>query len=191
MDDEKKQEELSLVLPKEDEVRAKVIEEFGFDEETEFERIDKAVEREMHNRKMLSSAIGAKVKLRNEADELRKKIPVPAPEPKPEEKVQDLSTTDIIYLAKTDIDESDVEEVTNYAKTMKVSVKEAHEFFKPILAVRAEQRSTATATNTGTGRRSNAKLSDDAFLSNVEKGNLPDSDEEIQRLVALKMVPRK
>lgn len=56
---------------KEDDVRASIISEFGFDPETDKERIDKAVAREIGHRKALSATIGQKIKYR----ELAQKAP--------------------------------------------------------------------------------------------------------------------
>jgi hypothetical protein len=47
-----------------------------------------------------------------------------------------------------------------------------------ILRDRAEERSSAAATNTGTARRGTAKPTADAILSNVEKGKLPDNPDD-------------
>lgn len=57
---------------KEEEVRAEVIAEFGFDEVDDAERIDKAVKREIEGRKKLSDAIGQKIKHRSEKEALLK-----------------------------------------------------------------------------------------------------------------------
>ena len=98
-----------------------------------------------------------------------------------------LSQTDIIYVAKADIHEDDLEEVLTYAKNNKVTVKEAHQYLKPILDVKAEQRKTADGTNTNGGKRGSSKLSDEALLAEADKGKLPESDEDIARLTSLKL----
>ena len=73
--EEAKAEQEALVEAKEDEVRANIIKEFGFDEVDNADLIDKAVARELQHRKSLSQAIGQKVKIRTERDELKKAIP--------------------------------------------------------------------------------------------------------------------
>lgn len=60
-------EQAAAQAPKEEEIRSSVIAEFGFDEVADAERIDKLVTKEMDNRKALSSAIGQKIKWRDEA----------------------------------------------------------------------------------------------------------------------------
>lgn len=98
-----------------------------------------------------------------------------------------LSQTDIIYVAKADIHEEDLEEVLTYAKNNKVTVKEAHQYLKPILDVKAEQRKTAEGASTGGGKRGSSKLSDEALLAEAEKGKLPESDEDMKRLTSLQL----
>ena len=93
-----------------------------------------------------------------------------------------LSQQDVIYLAKVDIHEDDLEEVLTYSKNNKVSVKEAHAYLKPILDVKAETRKTAEATNVNGGKRGSSKLSDEALYENAKSGKLPESYEDIKRL---------
>ena len=57
-------------LPQEEDVRENIITEFGFDEDTDSDRIDRLVEKEMDNSKKLSDAIGQKIKHRDRVKEL-------------------------------------------------------------------------------------------------------------------------
>ena len=98
-----------------------------------------------------------------------------------------LSDTDILYLGKTDIHSDDLQEVLEYAKNNKVSVKQAHEYLKPILDVRIEQRRTAETTNTGGSPHGTGRVSDETLLSNASKGILPESDEDMRRLSFLQI----
>lgn len=98
-----------------------------------------------------------------------------------------LSDTDILYLGKTDIHADDLQEVLDYAKNNKVSVKQAHEYLKPILDVRIEQRRTAETTNTGGSPHGTGRVSDETLLSNASKGILPESDEDMRRLSLLQI----
>lgn len=111
------------------------------------------------------------------------------PEPKPEVKEEvkndsNLSQNDFIYIAKADIHEDDVSDVTNYAKKMGVSVKEAHEHYKPILAERNEERRTASLTQTKGSPRAVNKSKPDELLNQATKGKLPESDDDIDALAA-------
>lgn len=95
----------------------------------------------------------------------------------------ELSQKDVIYLAKSDIHDDDMDEVLKYASKSGVSVKEAHEYLKPILAVKNEQRQTALAANVGTSKRGSGKISGDVLLDKARKGDLPTNDDDIDRLI--------
>lgn len=71
-------DEIVPVEVKEEEVRAKVIADYGFDEVDDQERIDKIVAKEIEHGKKLTSAIGQKIKYRTEL-EIAKKATPPAP----------------------------------------------------------------------------------------------------------------
>ena len=62
-------EQEALKEVKEDEVRAKVIEEFDFDETDDADRIDKLVAKQMEANKALSHAIGQKISQRKAKEE--------------------------------------------------------------------------------------------------------------------------
>jgi hypothetical protein len=97
-----------------------------------------------------------------------------------------LPQSDLLYLAKADIHEEDVEELTTYAEKMGVSVKEAHEFLKPVFDIRQEQRKTAQTTETKSGRGKTQKTGDDYLDTALKTGELPDSDEAMQALILAK-----
>ena len=61
-------------LPQEEDVRENIITEFGFDEDTDSDRIDRLVEKEMDNSKKLSDAIGQKIKHRDRVKELESNV---------------------------------------------------------------------------------------------------------------------
>lgn len=62
--EEQNAEAEALKERKEDEIRAEVIAEFGFDEDNDADKIEKAVKREVAHREKLSGAIGQKIKYR-------------------------------------------------------------------------------------------------------------------------------
>ncbi len=105
-----------------------------------------------------------------------------------------LSTFDMLALQKANIEtEEDLDEVTDYANYKKISVAEALKstFLKATLAEKAEQRTSAMAVNTGTGRRAaSGVISDERLLADSSKGILPDSEEDIARLTRLKFAKR-
>lgn len=134
---------------------------------------------------------GRNQKIRAEkAEKLKKEKEAKIPEqPKPTPVEVKISTKDLLALTKANIDEADIEIVEKYAKFEGISIAEAlkSEIVKATISDRAEKRNVALATNTSSSRRSSAKVSDDALLSNAASGKLPESEEEITRLVRLKM----
>lgn len=110
-----------------------------------------------------------------------------ATEPKPTSN-SDLSGLDILTLSKANVDSEDVEEVVNWAKYKGVSVSEALKSneLNAILNVRKDMRVTANASNTGASRRQTGKLSDEALLNLARSGKMPESEEDLDRLVRLK-----
>lgn len=102
-----------------------------------------------------------------------------------------LSNKDVLYLAKANINEADIDEIVNYAQKMGVTVKDAHEHYAPILKERQEERRTAAATVTKGGNRGVAKETPEAIVAEAEKGNLPDeSDAAIEKLAAARIALR-
>ena len=83
-----KQELEAAQATKEDDVREKIIEEYGFDETDDMDKIDKLVTREVNSAKKLASAIGQKIKQREKAEGLAEELEKrpPKPEEKKEEK---------------------------------------------------------------------------------------------------------
>lgn len=176
--EEKAAEVAATTLPKEDEVRAAIIEEYGFDPEADAERIDKLVAKDMDSRKKLSDAIGQKIKHRNDANSLRSAKPnVQAESP------DGLSNKDVLFLAKADVHEDDMDELVEYAKFKKLPLSEAYKSYKGVLDVKAEERRTAAAANTKGGPRGTSKVSGEDLLAKAETtGEVPTSTEGMQNL---------
>lgn len=99
----------------------------------------------------------------------------------------ELSNKDVLFLAKADVHEDDLDTVLEWAKFKNISVAEAHKQLKTTLDVRAEERRTAEASNVSNVRRGTAKVSDDVLVSNASRNKLPESDEDIERLIAAKL----
>ena len=106
-----------------------------------------------------------------------------------ESKTDGLTTKDTIAIMNAKVHEDDIDEVVDYAKFKKIPVSEALKsgVVKTLLAEKAEQRTVAEATNTSGARRSSAKLTDEALMSNIRGGQLPESDADIQRALKVKM----
>lgn len=104
-------------------------------------------------------------------------------------KSSDLSAIDIIAITKANIDVEDIAVAEKYARFEGISIAEALKTpeLRSILNVKAEQRTTAQATSTGATRRGSSRISDDQLLANASNGRLPESDEDIARLIEAKM----
>jgi hypothetical protein len=99
---------------------------------------------------------------------------------------QALSNKDVLYLAKSDVHEDDIDEVLEWAKFKNISVADAHKSLKPALEIKAEQRKTAEAANISAVRRGPTKASEETLLDNARAGKLPDTEAEIERLIRAK-----
>jgi Glu-tRNA(Gln) amidotransferase subunit E-like FAD-binding protein len=95
----------------------------------------------------------------------------------------ELSTKDLYALMENKVAQDDIDEVREYAQLKKISIAEALKtsLVKTLLSEKAEQRKTSEASNTGGSKRGSGKLSDDAFIAKIDKGDLPESDEDMQR----------
>ncbi len=103
-----------------------------------------------------------------------------------------ISTADVMALAKADVHDDDLERIEKFAKDEGVSIREAlkNDELKAILAVRSEKRATATAANISNVRRGAVKVADEVLVSNASAGKLPTDDADIARLMAAKAKKR-
>jgi len=98
----------------------------------------------------------------------------------------ELAPSDLIALMSNQVIEAeDINEVIAYANFKKISVADALKSaaVKATLQEKNEYRKVAQATNSGTVRRGTSKVSDETLIEKARKGDLPDSDADIQRLV--------
>lgn len=114
-------------------------------------------------------------------------------EKKPVEITGALSEKDLISIVRNEVHDDDLDVVKRFAKLENITVSEAlkRDDLKVILKGKKEQRETAAATNTGSTRRAPAKPSDEALIDRASKGELPQSDEDLERLAAARMNNRK
>lgn len=98
-----------------------------------------------------------------------------------------VSTKDLYALMEAKVPEEDISEVEDYAKYKGISIAEAlkTQAVRSILNEKAEMRNVAIATNTGSGKRVTGRVSDETLLANASKGNFPENDADIDRLVKL------
>lgn len=124
--------EEKLVELVEDEVRNKIVEDYGLDEIEQSDLIDKLVQDKLDNHKKLSTAIRQKIEWRDKAKEGEGK---PKDEPKP--KTEPFQVSDIDKILNEKLEARDLEsldlsdelkrEIQTYAKLNNVSVKKALE----------------------------------------------------------------
>lgn len=123
--------------------------------------------------------------LEAQKDHWRKKAQSSKDESKEEPKSSsDLSSRDLLALAKSDVHENDIDEVLEYARFKKMSVAEALQsgVVKTILSDNAELRKSAEAANTRQVRKGAVKVTSDKLLSDLSKGEVPESKEDAERL---------
>lgn len=118
----------ALKESKEEEIRANVINEYGFNEIDDAERIDKLVAKELKSKEMLSQAIGQKIKYREQLKTIVPPAPV-AP------KTPDVSLDKVQETIKQTLEQRDLEaleypddikaKIQNTAKVNGITVKQA------------------------------------------------------------------
>ncbi len=101
----------------------------------------------------------------------------------------DMSQNDMFAILKADVHEDDVERVQRFAKSEGLSVKDAlkSDELKAILALKAEQRKSASASNVGATKRGTGKVTAESLLEKAQKGEMPESDEDMKRLVLARL----
>ncbi len=116
-----------------------------------------------------------------------------APTTPPEEKKDDLNSKDLYALMENKVSQEDVDEVIKASKILNKSIQEVlkDDVMKGILARRVEERKVADATNTGGTKRVSTKITGESLAKDAIKGEMPDSDEDIDKLVAHEMEVRK
>lgn len=132
-------------------------------------------------RKQNATLLAQKAHLKKKLDDIK---------PHQKEEVQsnskDLSMSDMFALMRSNVSEEDLDYVKKFAQLENKSVADVlkQDELKQVLAIRAEKRNTALATNTRTTVRGNQKVSEDILLDRaLRRGELPDSDEDLDRLV--------
>lgn len=158
-------EETEQVVPTSEEQVEETVEEVNSEESSE----------------ELKAKLAKAEELANNYKTRAEKAEAKAKEPKP--KQDGLSTSDVIFLAKTDIHEDNLDEVIEWAKFKKIPVSEAYKQLKPKLDVEAEIRRTQQATQTKGSPRGANKVSGEELLSQAQRtGEVPDDAEGMQAL---------
>lgn len=111
----------------------------------------------------------------------------------PKDSQDGLSNKDVLYLAKADIHEDDLDEVLEYARFKKVPVNDAHKQYKAVLDIRAEERKTAAATAAGKGgARGASKVTGEDLLRKAEQtGEVPTDPDKMRELAEARIARKK
>jgi len=180
----------------ENELREEIQDEYSLEKEDE--RIDKILE----IKKDRYTATQAKKKAQQEAVDYKKGKDYykGKADPKKGQKIESKDTKgkepnysikDIRALS--DVHDDDVDVVVNWAKSNKISVAEAKKDkdLNVILKSHKEERESASASNTGGGKRGSSKVSGATLLSKAkEKNELPESDEDMDKLLDERYKPK-
>lgn len=156
----------------EEQLRHETRKEFGFSEERDKERIDRAVQL----KKDRYTAIQAKKKAREEAELKAKQNSKGETKPK---QGNNYSIADIRALSKIDNDE-DVEWFEEHCKKVGLSPSEAikDDYVQFKFQKSEEERRTAQATSTDKGRQKTGGKEDERILDDIESGKFPDKDDD-------------
>lgn len=97
----------------------------------------------------------------------------------------DLSSRDLFALIEAKVPENDIDDVREYAQLKGISIREAlaSNVVKTILSDNAEQRQSASVANVGSTKRASGKLSDEALVERAKRGEMPESQEDLRRLI--------
>lgn len=101
----------------------------------------------------------------------------------------DMSPADLVAVMNAGVHQDDMERVERFAISEGLSIREAvaNPELKAILDVRSEQRQTAVASNVENVRAGSSKMSGEALVNRAKKGDIPNSPDEIEALVAEKL----
>ena len=98
----------------------------------------------------------------------------------------DFSPKDYLALSQAGVPADDLDEVTDFAKYKGITIAEALKtsYIKSTLKEKAEERTTAAATNTNSGRRGTGKASGRELLKEFDKkGTVPESDADLDAML--------
>lgn len=114
-----------------------------------------------------------------------------AEEKKPEP-TEGLTAKDALTLAKADIHEDDIEDVLSWAKFKNIPVADALKdpTMKTTLSIRAEERRSALATQTGSGRGAQKVAGEDLLRKAELTGEVPDTAEGMNAIFEARQARR-
>lgn len=129
--------------------------------------------------------------LKAQKEHWKKKAEGTKPEPKTEIPSSVLKDEDVLYMAKADIHSEDLSLIREHMKNYNVDARAAHQFLKPILDIKAEERRTAQITQTKGGVRAVNKNTGEELLKRAEKGEFPENPDDLDKMLEVKYEKRK
>ena len=107
--------------------------------------------------------------------------------------ITSLAPMDAVLIAKSDIATEDIQTVIDYANFIKKPVSEAMNdaTLRTIIKTRAEERTTAAATNIKVASRTAPRDTAESIIDAASQGQVPDSDEGIERLAQARIEQKK
>lgn len=113
-------------------------------------------------------------------------IKKPKTETREEPRQEGLSDKDLLFLARTDIHEDNLDELKDWARFKKIPLSEAYKQLKPKFDTDAEIRRSAEVTTTGSRRAPTGKISDEAFLKKMQEEIPEPGSADAERLFELR-----
>jgi len=97
----------------------------------------------------------------------------------------EITTRDLYALMQANIPEEDIDVVQKFASLEGISLKDAASspIVKGILSQRNEERTVSLAASKGSSKRGSGKMTDDILMSEASKGKLPESHDDMVRLI--------
>lgn len=159
-------------------------------EKTDKEKYPKLYESREANVKSLEIALDQRLRAKKAEKDLKDNPPVEKETPiKPveiETPKNDFSPKDYLALSQAGVPADDLDEVTDFAKYKGITIAEALKtsYIQTTLKEKSEERTTANATNTKTGRRGVSRASGRELLKEFDKkGKIPDSDADLDAML--------
>lgn len=164
----------------------------GYDETLDIEAGSETVEtsesiQDIKARLAKAEEVAENYKIRAEKAE-KKKVEVA-----PQTSTQNVSLKDSYALLKADVPDEAIDDILEFASVKKMSVSEALQsnIVKAIIADKKESIRVSEASHTGSTRRTQGTVSAETLLRNFEKGILPESEADMERLAEARINARR
>ena len=189
----------------EETLKNEIIEELGIEYEGNEETVDKLVARGLKDEEFKASLHADKKKHLESKEAYKQRMLKAGLDPETGEKLRSndagtedkTSKNDALPLkdirALQDVPDEDVEDVMEWAKFKGISISEAKNtpHIKTLLKERAEERASAQVANTNTPKRNLRTNTDEQILNDFASGKIPESDEDMRKLVEAQLAQKR